>query len=543
MEKNALISVFNKDGIDEFVKRLVKLGYRIISSGGTAKFLKEKGVAVTDVAEITGMPAILDHHVVTLHPKVHGGLLAKKTPEHDAEREKHGIPLFDLVCVDLYPLERTLEGSDEAKIIEMVDIGGPTMISSAAKGRRIVIADRADRESVLQWLESGKPEEEAMLRRLAAKADYMVSRYRLLSARYFGQGNFDGIIGERAASPFKGENAAQTPAHLYDTRTGDPLALPGFMQIEGAPLSYNNYADLDRLLQTGTHIAAAWKHNFGSIPAIALGVKHGNACGAAVDDDPAGAAQKMIEGDAVAIFGGSILINREVNGAIAEALTRHKTDGGPKRILDSVIAPAFAPEAIEILSRKSGKCRLIVNEALKDEGLAALDTATRFRYVRGGFLTQANYAYVLDWNDPAMQYPAGNVSADAKRDLLLAWAIGCTSNSNTIVLAKEGKLLGNAVGQQSRVAVASLAVLRATDSGHALAGASAYSDSFFPFVDGPEVRQCRYFVASHDQRFGQGRRSHQLSQSKKCCACDGPRRKSPRLFRPLKLHRHDLVEF
>lgn len=487
MEKNALISVFDKDGIDTFAKRLLPLGYRIISSGGTAKFLKEKGVAVTDVAEITGMPAILDHRVVTLHSKIHGGLLAKDTPEHDAEREKHGIPLFGLVCVDLYPLERTLEGSDEAKIIEMVDIGGPTMISSAAKGRRIVIADIADRELVLQWLEAGKPEEEAMLRRLAAKADYMVSRYRLLSARYFGQGNFDGIIGERAAGPFKGENTAQTPAHLYDTHTDDPLALSRFTQIEGAPLSYNNYADLDRLLQTGTHIAAAWKRNFGKVPAIAVGVKHGNACGAAVADDPARATQRMIEGDAVAIFGGSIFINREVNGAIAEALTRHKTNGGPKRILDSVIAPSFTAEAIETLSRKSGKCRLLVNEALAGEGLAAIDQAPRFRYVRGGFLTQPNYTFILDWSDPSIAFPAGTVSEDVRRDLTLAWAVGSTSNSNTVTLVKAGKLLGNAVGQQSRVAAAKLAIMRAKDSGHDCVGACGYSDSFFPFTDAPAV--------------------------------------------------------
>ncbi len=484
-EKNALISVFNKEGIDAFARRLIALGYTIISSGGTAKYLSERGIAVTDVATLTGAPAILEHRVVTLHPKIHGALLAKETPEHTKERQEHGIPWIDLVCVDLYPLEKTLEDGDPAKVIEMVDIGGPTMISSAAKGRRIVIADVADREMVLDWLEKGKKDEQAMREYLAAKADYIVSRYRLLSARYFSDGKFDGSIGERVAGPFKGENAAQQGASLYTSSLSDPLALSQFKQIEGAPLSYNNWADLDRLLQTATHIAASFEHNFGNVPAIAVGVKHGNSCGAAVAENPEDVVRKMIEGDPVAIFGGSILLNVPVNGALAEVLTRHQTEG--KRILDSVIAPAFDAEAIETLSRKSGKCRLAVNPALLKNGLALLDEARRMRYVRGGFLLQPNYTFVLNWKDKDLITPGGVLSEEVRRDLTLAWAVGSTSNSNTITLVRNCQLLSNAVGQQSRVAAAKLAVMRAKDSGHETRGACAYSDSFFPFIDGPTV--------------------------------------------------------
>jgi phosphoribosylaminoimidazolecarboxamide formyltransferase / IMP cyclohydrolase len=185
-QKTALISVYNKEGIIDFTKSLIDLGWRIISSGGTAKHLIDEGIKVIDVADITGMPAILDHRVVTLHPKIHGGLLALDTPEHLAELEKYEIPWIDMVCVDFYPLEEEVKKPDAThdSVIEKTDIGGPTMIRSGAKGKRITICDKEDREKVIQWLKAGEPDREIFLNNLSAKAEFIISRYCAISAGF-----------------------------------------------------------------------------------------------------------------------------------------------------------------------------------------------------------------------------------------------------------------------------------------------------------------------------------------------------------------------
>ncbi|HET6510315.1 MAG TPA: hypothetical protein VFG42_26210 [Baekduia sp.] len=287
-----------------------------------------------------------------------------------------------------------------------------------------------------------------------------------------------------------GENAAQAPAALLVTDLDDPLALGSFTQVEGAALSYNNLAELDRQLQTITHMAAAYDRpgaaaGAGAAPALALGTKHGNACGAAAAATPADAIRRMLEGDLRAIFGGCVMLGFSVGAEEAELLLSHAVEGG-RRLLDLVTAASFSDEAVELLARKHGKCRLLANPALGALDRSSLDAAPRTRPVRGGVLEQPNYTFVLDLDAPEVEATAP--LSDAQRhDLLLAWAVGATSNSNTITLVRDGALIGNGVGQQDRVSCCALAITRATDAGHAIAGAVAYSDSFFPFPDAPQT--------------------------------------------------------
>lgn len=477
--ETALLSVYHKGGIVEFAQGLVEEGVKLYASGGTAKALTDAGIEVTDVASLVGGGAILGHRVVTLSREVHAGLLARDIPEDLKELADLSIPFIDLVCVDLYPLEEEIakEGSTRESVIEKTDIGGPTMIRSAAKGGRVVICDPKDRMRVLEWLRAGGSDE-AFVKELAAKGEYTVAGYCLASARYQGAGRYAGFLGERIAECKYGENAPQAPAALYASASEDPLALSKFTILEGTPPSYNNWADIDRLLQTATHIAAAFEVNRGKVPHLSVGAKHGNACGAAVGGSHAETLRKTIAGDPLAIFGGLILTNFPVGAEEAEEIAG--------RMLDGIIAPSFTEEAIAKLRRKGDKCRFIVNPALGSLGASSLDTAERFRYVRGGFLTQPNYTFVLDLASADLA-KHGSASASQEEDMLLAWAVGSTSNSNTIALVKDGMLVGNGVGQQDRVGAAKLALMRAERSKHEVTGAVAYSDSFFPFPDGPET--------------------------------------------------------
>lgn len=297
------------------------------------------------------------------------------------------------------------------------------------------------------------------------------------------------ISGKRVRSCKYGENAWQAPAGLFTRGTDDPLALDCFVLVEGEEPSYNNWCDVDRLLQVLTHIAAVYEVNNLPVPFIAIGAKHGNSCGAAVGQSYISALRKMITGDPLALFGGLVTTNFPIDIEEAECLRRWGVDAGKKRLFDSIIAPSFSEEARKELNRKGGKCRMLGNPALENLGLKSLDYAIRFRYVRGGFLRQPNYTFVLDLKNPELEYLGSSIPLQLplQEEILLAWAIGSTSNSNTITLVKEGCLIGNGVGQQDRVGAANLAIARAQRSGHNPRGAVAYSDSFFPFPDGVEV--------------------------------------------------------
>ncbi len=488
MKKIALLSVYNKEGIVDFAHELVALGWEIISSGGTSKALVDAGISVTDVSDITGMKAILSHRVVTLHPKIHGGLLALNTPEHLAELEKYEIPWIDMVCCDLYPLAEEIEkvNSTRESVIEKTDMGGPAMTRSSAKGGRITICDPADRPLVIDWLKAGEPDREIFIQNLSAKAEYIISKYIFTSAKYLSKGTYEGFIGEKIAECKYGENAYQTPAGVYSVNNCDPLSVENFKLISGTAPSYNNYCDLDRMLTTITHIAGGYDVNYGKVPKIAIAVKHGNACGAAVGENEKEVLEKMIMGDPRAIFGGLVMTNFPIDEGHAESLLSYNMPEGVRRILDGIIAPDFAESAIAVLKRKGDKCRFLANEALLNLTKNSLDKTPRFRYVRGGFFMQPNYSYLLDLKQTELA-KHGSATEAQERDMILSSAIGHTSNSNTIALVREGQLIGNGVGQQDRVGACGLAISRAVGAGHNTQGAVAYSDSFFPFPDAPEV--------------------------------------------------------
>jgi phosphoribosylaminoimidazolecarboxamide formyltransferase/IMP cyclohydrolase len=503
----ALLSVYDKTGITEFAAGLSKLGWEIYASGGTAKAIQDAGIEVTDVSTLVGGDAILGHRVVTLSREISAGLLADKSSKEDIdEMTKLGLPIIDLVCVDMYPLEEAINKTDSSKanVILQTDIGGPTMLRSAAKGHRIVLSHASQRELVLKWLQAGKPDEEAMLDELCARAEYEVARYVTTSAQYLGGTEVSSLVARVSAPTKYGENPWQTPAAFYaDNRVAvDPLGLDQFEHVQGMERSFINMTDIDRLLQTVTHAAAGFDKNFGSVPYIAVGVKHGNACGAGEAGDPVGAIQKMLTGDTRAIFGGVVMINAPIDKEVAETLMHHAMDGDRPRLLDGVIGSSVTDEALEILSRN--KLRVIVNPALDDLSMHSLDTSRRLRPVRGGTLEQPNYDFVIDLAAGYIQ-SHGEITDQQKRDMILGWAVGSTSNSNTISLVKDGQLIGNGVGQQDRVGAGQLALTRTTNvmpeiteegdsilltvklDKQKLAGATAYSDSFFPFPDGPEL--------------------------------------------------------
>ncbi len=501
----ALLSVYDKSGIVEFAQGLSDLGWQLYASGGTAKAISEAGIKVIDVSELVGGGAILGHRVVTLSREISAGLLADKGSSEDvAEMSKLSLPIIDLVCVDMYPIEEaiTKPGATREDVILQTDIGGPTMLRSAAKGRRIVLSHAEQRTPVLDWLKAGKPDEEAFLDNLAARAEYEVARYVTTSAKYLSGTEVSGSLA-RVNSPTKyGENPQQKEAAFYaDNRVAtDPLGLDQFEHVQGMERSYVNMTDIDRLLQTVTHIAAGFQHNFGSVPAIAVGVKHGNACGAAVGENTIEAVEKMLLGDTRAIFGGVVMINGAIDEPVATALMHHAMDGDKSRLLDGVIGASVTKEALELLSRN--KLRVVVNPALAKLDESSLDSSRRQRPVRGGTLEQPNYDFIQDLSADYMQIH-GEPTDQQKQDMILAWAVGATSNSNTITLVKDGQLIGNGVGQQDRVGAGQLALTRTTTKlpeledqedklvlkialdKKKLEGASAYSDSFFPFPDGP----------------------------------------------------------
>ncbi len=491
----ALISVYYKTGVVELARRLIRLGFSILASGGTARTLQEAGIKVTDVAELVGGEAILGHRVVTLSREVHAGLLAQWIDEDIIQMELLGLPYIDLVVSNLYPMIEVIaqEDATEELVIEKTDIGGPCLLRSAAKGRRIIITDPSQYDQILSWLEAGEQDRENVIRKMAANSEYIATRYSLASTDYISAGEMTGIVGRQKAVCRYGENAPQAPAALYSVEGKDPLAIDRFRLVFGAPPSFNNFCDVDRLLQTMTHAVAAFDLNRGRIPFVAIGAKHGNPCGAAFSRKPDEAITKMAEGDKRALFGGLVMTNFVLNSRLAELLLTHGMGGG-RQLLDGVVVPGITEDAMRMFGRKGDKCRVLVNEELGALNAGSLDPAPRIRYVRGGFLRQPNYDYVLRFDDPELvltslhedPYNIGHEDA-----LLLAWAIAATSNSNTITLVQlfEGgaMLIGNGVGQQDRVTAAEFAVRRARNAKHPTLGAVAVSDSFFPDPDGAKV--------------------------------------------------------
>lgn len=484
-QKTALISVYHKEGIERFAQALVRLGWQILSSGGTAKYLGARGIPVRDVAEIVGDP-ILGHRVVTLSRQIHAGLLARDCPEDRAELERLGIPWIDLVCVDFYPLKQATEAPDATSesVIEKTDIGGPTIVRSAAKGYRIVICDPTDRQWVLNRLESSDGLGENERRLLAATAEAIVADYCLTSACYHGDTQFDGCVMERFRLLAYGENRDQTPAYWFEALgNNDPLALHRFNILSGDP-SYIAMADLDSALMVLCRIAEAFRRNYnGQIPYIAVVCKHGNPCGAAFDwSDPNTALRKTLYGDPLAVMGGELVANFAIDDALGQLLYTVPDDqpiGRPQWGLDLVAAPAISRVTIELLGKRE-KRRLLANQALASASLPPDKTVKR--PVRGGWLQQRAPSFILEDSD-ALWF-GKRLIGQWFDDLLLACAVCWTASSNTVILAKDSMVIGRGIGQQDRVQCVRLCLQLAERTGHDTKGSVFASDAFFPFATG-----------------------------------------------------------
>jgi len=499
--KTALISVCAKEGIDVFARKLLDMGWQILASGGTAKFLENAGIPVKDVAELVGGGAILGHRVVTLSREIHAGLLSRDTLEDVAEMERLGLPRIDLVCCDFYPLAEEIAEPARtiASVIEKTDIGGPTMVRSAAKGGRIVICDPADRQTVIGQLEATGEVDIETLQYLRAKAEFVVAGYCLNSARFHGAGEFDGFIGQEVFKLLYGENRDQSPAYLYSTNKKDPLAWDKFNLISGIP-GYINMADGDRTLQILCLMAETYRRNFeGKVPFIAIACKHGNPCGAAIDwYDPKVAMTKALLGDHIAVMGAEIMVNFPITDDLAQNLYRVSDDlfekvGREFWGVDVVFAPEFSENAIGLLGKKERR-RLLSNPALANPVMS--DDEWVFRLVRGGFLKQGAPRFVFEgW---AIEKWTGDkmVAPEDLSSLIIAWVVTWKASSNTVALAKDNMLIGLGCGQQDRIACVELCLSRVKRAGHNSIGSLFASDAFFPYArrkgegdpfEGPEL--------------------------------------------------------
>jgi phosphoribosylaminoimidazolecarboxamide formyltransferase/IMP cyclohydrolase len=455
----ALLSAYDKSGIVDLAKGLVDLGWDLVSSGGTAKAIAEAGLPVTDVADLTGFPAMLGHRVVTLHPKVHGALLADRDdPSHRADMAEYGIEPIDLVVVNLYPFQ-----SDPS--IELIDVGGPTMVRAAAKNHAHVgiVVDPADYDVVLEELRGG-PLSAATKRRLARKAFAHTAAYDAAIVTWFDEADEEPLPPtvhlalERVQDLRYGENPHQTGAR-YRT-IGSSSWWDDVEQHAGMALSYLNLFDAD----------AAWAlvHDLGDQPAVAI-IKHANPCGAAVADTLDEAYQRAFECDERSAFGGIVALNRPVDIATVERMVAAAQ-------ADLVIAPSFEPGAIEALQAKRKNTRLLSAPPPTVERL-------QLRQLNGGFLVQDQHHFAAtraDWRVVTQRQPTDAEWADTE----LAWRICGWVKSNSIVLVKDGTAWGIGAGQQNRVEAGLIAASKA--AGRATGGACA-SDAFYPFPDGIEA--------------------------------------------------------
>jgi phosphoribosylaminoimidazolecarboxamide formyltransferase/IMP cyclohydrolase len=477
--QRALISTYKKDGIVAFGRRLREQGVEILSSGGTARLLASEGVAVTPVDEVTGFPEMLDGRVKTLHPRIHGGILARRDLDsHQTQLRDHGIRPIDLVVVNLYPFEETVHkaGVQDAEVIEMIDIGGPSMIRSAAKNHAHVgvVVDPTDYGTVLAEIESSGGLSSETCRRLAGKAFRHTCEYDGAIHHYLdrqpGAASGDATASE-AAPPEQlvlrleraqvlryGENPHQRAAFYHDA--GDVSGtLAAAEVLQGKELSFNNLLDLDAAL--------ALVREF-SQPAAAI-IKHSNPCGVAVADRLAEAYGLALETDPVSAFGSIVALNREADGETVERML--------KGFVEAVVAPSYSGEALDQLSRKKNLRVLRL-----DVGSEAGGDPWEFRRIRGGFLVQ-------DWDhEPAGQewkvVTRRKPSAAEERALEFAWKVATHVKSNAIVFTSHEKTLGIGAGQMSRVDSVVLARRKAQST---LEGSVLASDAFFPFRDGVDA--------------------------------------------------------
>ena len=463
----ALISVSDKRGIVPFAQGLVDLGWEVISTGGTYNALRQGGVPATPVEEVTGFPEILDGRVKTLHPAVHAGLLARRgVPAHMASLQAHKIQPIDLIAVNLYPFRETVAKPQVSfeDAIENIDIGGPSMLRSAAKNHEsvVVVVDPIDYPLVLTLLRAGGIDP-ARRRTFAAKVFSHTADYDGAIARYLTPTE-DGLPSriqfsfERLMQLRYGENPSQRAGLYVDE---EPRGLRDLKQRQGKELSFNNILDLDAAMWT----ASLWPTR----PAAAI-IKHNTPCGLAVAATAAEAFRKALACDPLSAFGGVVAFNTVVDRATAEAML--------ELFLEVVVAPSFHEEALQVLSSKKN---LRAVELPVGRGQAGLD----FKRVRGGLLVQDRFVPELsdaEWRVPTVRGP----TEQEWSDLRFAWCAVAAVKSNAVLLARDEMTIGIGAGQMSRVDSSFLAVHKARQQGHDPRGSVMASDAFFPFADGVE---------------------------------------------------------
>ena len=473
--ERALVSVSDKRGLIDLGRALAAHGVEILSTGGSARTLSEAGIAVTEVSAHTGFPEMMDGRVKTLHPAVHGGILALRDDDgHRAAMDTHGIKPIDLVVVNLYPFEQTVAaGADFATCIENIDIGGPAMIRSAAKNHAFVtvVVDPADYEGLIAELSETGATSADFRRRLAAKAYAQTASYDAAISGWFASQAGDAyperlvLAADRAELLRYGENPHQSAA-FYVNRGTPRAGIATAEQLQGKALSYNNLNDTDAAFELAAE--------FGE-PAVAI-IKHANPCGTAVGESLAAAYAQALACDPVSAFGGIVAVNRALDEATAAEIVKVFTE--------VVIAPEIDPAAAEILATKKN-LRVLVTGSVPDAMAAGLTVKS----VAGGYLVQGRDNLVTEGE---LKTVTKRAPTEAElRDLLFAFTVAKHVKSNTIVYAKDGATVGVGAGQMSRIDAARIAARKARDAAEeagaaapATVGSVAASDAFFPFADG-----------------------------------------------------------
>ncbi|SUA44325.1 bifunctional purine biosynthesis protein PurH [includes: phosphoribosylaminoimidazolecarboxamide formyltransferase (AICAR transformylase) and IMP cyclohydrolase(inosinicase; IMP synthetase; ATIC) [Neisseria zoodegmatis] len=479
--KRALISLSDKTGVIEFAQALNKLGVEILSTGGTAKMLADAGVPVIEVADYTGFPEMLDGRVKTLHPKIHGGILGRRDlDEHVAKMKEHDIGNIDLVCVNLYPFAATIAkpGCTLEDAIENIDIGGPTMVRSAAKNWKhvAIVTDNGDFQAIIEELQNQNGTLSDKTRfNLSRKAFSHTAQYDGMISNYLTSVSDEKLSGEPEIGEFPaqfnqswikvqemryGENPHQHAAFYRDVY---PAAgsLSAYNQLQGKELSYNNIADAD----------AAWEAVKAFEQPACVIVKHANPCGVAVADSPLNAYKLAFATDTTSAFGGIIAFNREVDADTVEAVTG--------QFLEVLMAPKFTDKAKEIIAAKK-------NVRVLEVPLLAGSNRFELKRVGGGLLVQTPDIHRIKREDLKV-VSKRQPTEQEWQDLMFVWNVAKFVKSNAIVFGKGGQTYGIGAGQMSRVDSTRIAARKAQDGGFDLNGACAASDAFFPFRDGVDV--------------------------------------------------------
>jgi phosphoribosylaminoimidazolecarboxamide formyltransferase/IMP cyclohydrolase len=471
----ALLSVSDKTGLVEFARGLAALGVGLLSTGGTARTLADAGLPVTEVADYTGFPEMLDGRVKTLHPRIHGGILARRDlASHVDALERHGIGRIDLVVVNLYPFRETVAraGATLEDAIENIDIGGPAMLRSAAKNHAHVgvIVDPADYPGVLEELRRDGALSSATRFGLAAKAFSHTAAYDAAISNYLGARDANGVVaafprqlnwqGIKLQDMRYGENPHQQAA-FYRDLPSSAGGIASARQLQGKELSYNNVADAD----------AAWECVRGFDRPACVIVKHANPCGVACADTPLEAYRRAFATDPTSAFGGIIAFNTRLDAAAVEAVSA--------QFLEVLIAPAYTDDARDAIARK-------VNVRVLAIEPAGSGNAWDMKRVGGGMLVQTADDDGSDAAEPKVVTRRAPTPAQLA-DLRFAWRVARFVKSNAIVFCGDGRTLGVGAGQMSRVDSTRIAAIKAQQAGLSLAGSVVASDAFFPFRDGLDV--------------------------------------------------------